>query len=253
MEKKKNKIHIIVLAGGKGKRMESELPKVLVTLRGKPMIRHLLESIKASGVCDKPSIVVGYGKDLVMQELGSTYQYAIQAEQLGTGHAVMSAEKDIDAGVENVMILYGDNPYVRPESITKLADTHITSGRKITMATVALPDFNDWRTFFYKNFSRIVRDEHNNIIRSVEFKDTTDEEKKITEVNPCYFCFNARWLWEKLHTLKNDNAQQEYYLTDLVQIAMHEGEPIASIQIEPSEALAANSKEELSLLENFKK
>ena len=253
MEQRKDKIGVIILAGGKGKRMQSELPKVLVELRGKPMIKHLLESLKASGVCDTPTIVVGYKKESVIEALGEKYHYAVQEEQLGTGHAVMAAHKQLEHKVENVLVLYGDNPYITPESIKKLADTHIASGGKLTMATVQLSDFLEWRSFFYTSFSRIIRNEYGDIIRSVEFKDATDDEKKITEVNPCYFCFNAPWLWKKLQTLKNDNAQQEYYLTDLVKIAMQEGEKIASIQIEPGEALAANSKEELGLLENFNK
>ncbi len=244
-------IKIIVLAGGKGKRMKNDLPKALVKIHGEPMIKHLLTSIKESGIDNKPVIVVGYGKDAVMNELGDTYDYAIQNEQLGTGHAVITAEKILKGKVDHVMVLYTDHPFIKADTLKKLAKKHLESKAKITMALVKLPDFTDWRAIFYSNFSRIIRDKNGHIIKDVQFKDASEEEKKITEVNPCYFCFEATWLWEKLKTLNTDNTQKEYYLTDLVKIAMKDKVAIESIYIEPREALGANSKEELEILETL--
>lgn len=246
----KDRIKILILAGGKGKRMESELPKVLVPLKGKPMVKHLLESIEKSEVAGNPTIVVGYKKELVMENLGDKYDYAIQEEQLGTGHAVLSAEKNV-ADADHILVLYGDNPFMTSETIKKIVSEHLKFGNKITMATTTLPDFDGWRSFFYKNFSRIVRDEKGKILKSVEFKDANEKEKEIMEVNPCYFCFESKWLFKELKNLKNENAQKEYYLTDLVKFAINKGEKVESISIDPSEALAANSKEELRLLEDF--
>ena len=245
-----NKVKILILAGGKGKRMESELPKVLVSLKGKPMISHLLESVEKSGVADKPSIVVGFKKELVIDTLGKNYDYVIQDEQLGTGHAVLISEKSMTDS-NHILVLYGDNPYMTPETIKKIVDEHMKFGNKITLATTTLPDFKYWRAFFYKNFSRIIRDGNGKILKSVEFRDANDEEKEILEVNPCYFCFESKWLFENLKKINNSNAQQEYYLTDLVKMAIQEGEKIESISINPHEALAANSKEELELLEQI--
>lgn len=249
------KVKILILAGGRGKRMNSDLPKALTPVRGEQIIRHLLSSIKTSGIDAKPTIVVGYGKEVLMKELGSDYEYVIQEEQKGTGHAVMVAEnalKNLPAQAgkeENVMVLYCDHPFVKPETIKNLLKKHLESKSKITLASVKLPDFEDWRSIFYQNFSRIVRDTNGSIIKDVQFKDASDEEKKITEVNPCYFCFDSSWLWSKLKTLSKDNAQKEYYLTDIVQIAMKENTQIESIDIDPREALGANSKEELAILE----
>ena len=247
----KERIKIIVLAGGKGHRMQSELPKVLMPVKGKVMIKHLLESVAKSGIDLEPSIVVGYGKEAVLKELGKNYEYIIQKEQLGTGHAVLCTREHLENKAEHVLVLYGDHPFVSAETIKKLADIHLKSGKNITMGTVKLPDFLDWREFFYHNFSRIVRNEKGEIIKDVQFKDTNEEEKSITEVDPCYFCFKAEWLWKKLQTLKNDNAQKEYYLTDLVKIAMAESSGIKSIDIAPREGLGANSKKELEILEKF--
>ncbi len=248
---KKDKIRVVILAAGQGTRMKSDLPKVLVPVKGKPMIEHLLEAVAESSIDAKPVIVVGYKKEEVIKTLGDKYEYVVQEKQLGTGHAVITTEKILKDKTDHVLVLYGDSPFLSSETIEKLVDRHLGSKAKITMATVELPDFNDWRDFFYKSFSRIVRDKNGNIIKDVQFKDTNEEEKKIKEVNPCYFIFETRWMWEKLKTLNKNNAQKQYYLTDLVECAIQEGTKIESMKIDPREALAANSQEELAVLEKL--
>ena len=246
-----DKIKILILAAGQGTRMKSDLPKVLVNFKGKPLMRHLLESVEKSGIDAKPTIVVGYKKEEIMSRLGDTYDYVVQENQLGTGHAVASAEKMLKDTAENIMVLPSDHPFISSETIKALARQHLESGAKITMATVKLPDFEDWRSVFYKSFSRIIRDRDGRIVKDVQFRDATNEEKKITEVNPIYFCFDGQWLWEKLKTLNKNNDQQQYYLTDLVERAISQGIKIESVKIDPREALAANSKEELEILEGL--
>src|SRR3989338_2200504 len=243
------RIQIIILAAGHGKRMGSEIPKVLIPFHGKPLMAHVLDAVKKSGFCDKPVIIVGQQRELIVKTLGDDYEYVIQEEQLGTGHAVMTAQKILENNADHIMVLYGDHPLISPETIKNLINKHLDSNGKITMATVSLPDFEDWRNVFYTNFSRIIRDKNGNIVKDIQFKDANEEEKKILEVNPCYFCFEAKWLWSKLKTLENTNTQKEYYLTDLVKIAMQEKIKIESISIASEEALGANSKEELEILE----
>jgi len=243
-----SKIKIVILAAGKGTRMKSDLPKVLVKLNGKPMIKYVLETVAKSGIEGHPVIVVGHKKEEVMKEFGDTYIYAIQEEQLGTGHAIMSVENLLKGKADNVIVLPSDHPFISVETIKKLAEKNIQSGAKITIATAKLPDFKDWRSVFYNSFSRIIRNENNEIIKDVQFRDASEEEKEITEVNPIYFCFEAKWLWKNLKNLKTDNDQKQYYQTDLIKMAMQQGEKIESINIEPREALAANSKEELEIL-----
>jgi len=245
------KIRIIILAAGKGIRMKSELPKVLIKLNGKPMIEHLLSAIKESGVDKRPVIVVGHKKEEVMSALGDKYEYVVQEKQLGTGHAVISAEKALKNKADNIIVLPSDHSFISAETIKKLAQKHLDSGAKVTMATVKVPDFKDWRSVFYSSFSRIVRNKNNDIIRDVQFRDATEDEKKITEVNPIFFCFESSWLWKKLKTLNTNNAQKQYYLTDLVERAIKDKVKIESIEIDPKEALAANSKEELKILEKL--
>lgn len=243
-----NRVKIVVLAAGKGTRMKSELPKVLAPLKGKPMISWLLQSIKESGIDPRPTIVVGYKKEMVMESLGDAYNYAIQEDMLGTGHAVQASEKVLKDAADHVLVLNGDNPYISPTTIKTITDKHLASGYKVTTATVTVPDFTNERHAL-GTYGRIIRDETHNIIGVVENKDATEEQRKITEVNPGTYIFEAKWLWENLRNIKSENAQKEYYLTDLIKIAADQKEPIESISMEPHEALAANSKEELAILE----
>jgi bifunctional UDP-N-acetylglucosamine pyrophosphorylase/glucosamine-1-phosphate N-acetyltransferase len=249
--KNEKKIKVIILAAGKGTRMKSELPKVLMKFNGKTLIKHILEKVRVSGVDQKPVIIVGYKKKLVKKELGNEYEYINQEKQLGTGHAVMIAEQVLRKNANHIVVLYGDHPLITPKTIKKLVSKHLASKTKITMATFLVPDFTNWRSVFYKNFSRIVRDEKGKIEKDVQFKDANDEEKKLLELNPCYFCFQADWLWKNLKKLNRNNAQKEYYLTDLVKIAMQEKNSIESINVNPLEALGVNSKEELEILEKL--
>ena len=244
------KTQIIILAAGHGTRMKSDLPKVLIPFQGKPLITHVLDSVKDSGVCDKPTVVVGAQSELVMKTLGDDYQYAIQKEQLGTGHAVMAAQELLENKSDHVMVLVADAPFLSSKTIKELSEKHTESGGKITIATTKIPDFEDWRKAFI-NFGRILRQDKE-IVAIREYRDGTEKEKVVKELNPGYYIFEAKWLWENLKTLNNDNDQKQYYLTDLVKIAIENKIKIESIEINPTEALAANSKEELTILEKLK-
>lgn len=247
--KEKPTIGIIILAGGKGTRMQSEegLPKVLAPLYGQPLISHLLHSIESVRASMPPIIVVGYRGDLVKQTLGPRYQYAYQEQQLGTGHAVMQARAIAQEAYEHVVILYGDQPHIPSETVNELIDTQLREKATISMMTVTVPDFNGWRTRFM-HYGRIIRDERGDIIRIVEYKDATEEERAVRELNPGYYCFKAEWLWENLNKLQNRNVQGEYYLTDMLELAISSGEKVASFTGDPLSALGVNTKEELDEL-----
>lgn len=247
MENIMENIEIVILAGGKGKRMESDLPKVMSPLKGGTMINHILNEIKEI-TSKKPIIIVGYKKELVMEHLGESCIYAYQEEQLGTGHAV-SCAKEQAKNAEHILVLSGDQPFIKKETIKKLIETHLNSKAKITLTTTILKDFEDFRKAFI-NFGRIKKDQ-GKIISIVEYKDANEEERKISEVNAGCYIFEANWLWKNLENIKNENAQGEYYLTDLLKIASNNNETISNIEIENYEALGANTKEELSILENL--
>lgn len=243
-------IQVVILAAGKGKRMNMEMPKALVPFRGHPMIDNVITAVFHSGIENKPLVVVGYQKEQVMEYLGDKALYAVQDQQLGTGHAVQITKDSIPKEIEHVLVLFADQPAITGAMISNLALTHLENNKSLTMATVKVPSFSDWYQVFYAPFSRIIRRSDGSIERSVEFRDATETEKEITELNPCYFCFKKDWLFEHLAMLKNENAQGEFYLTDVVKYA-GENSQIASVDISPEEALGVNSIEELERLEKI--
>lgn len=246
------RVALIILAAGKGKRMqkeaENDLPKVLQPFRGKPLIRHLTDGLVGAHVVWPPVIVIGYRGELVQQELGSDFTYAWQKEQLGTGHAVLQARSVLEGKVEHVLVLYGDHPLVPVAVVDTIAATHLAHNNTVTIATATVENFEDWRAALM-SYGRIVRDADRRIQKIVEYKDATDDERTIFEVNAGYYCFRASWLWPHLEQLKNENAQGEYYLTDLLGVAMAEGERVEAAPVDPKAALGVNTIEDLKRAE----
>lgn len=241
---------VVILAAGHGKRMQSDVPKALTLLRGKHLIAHVLDAVEASGAVREPIIVIGQKREQVIEALGTDRRYAIQEAQLGTGHAVLSAQAHVAPESESILVLNADNPFVTTETIDSLFKEREQSGVKITLGTVTIPDFEEWRTAFL-GFGRIKRAENGEIVAIVENKDASEEERKILELNPALMCFEKEWLFETLGKIKNENAQKEYYLTDLIQIAFTEGQKISSTSIMPKEAVGINSLEDLEIAENL--
>lgn len=237
---------IVILAAGKGKRMQSDVPKVLHDLNGKPIISYLVDSVIKTGIDPSPVVVIAKDGEAVRKTLGENFVYVLQDEQLGTGHAVRCTEEVLRGNADAIIVLYGDMPFIKPETIVRLKELHEKSGGAVTMLTVQVPDFVGWRATFY-DFGRIVRDAGGRIIKIVEKKDASPEELTIKEVNPSFFCFKASWLWENIKTLSPSNAQREYYLTDLIQKAIDGGEKIASFEVDPAETIGINTPEHLEL------
>lgn len=240
---------IIILAAGKGTRMGSELPKVLVPLNGRSMISYLMDSVKKSEVDPEPIIVVSPDNIDVIKKALSSYsaQYVIQDKQLGTGHAVSCARSSIEKEADNVLVLYGDHPFLTSDSIIQLASL---KPKAVAIAPTRLPDFSDWRHNFY-GWGRIVRSNNGGVTGIVEYKDADEEQRQITEVNPGFMCFNKDWLFTNIDKLQDNNKAHELYLTDMVSIAFKEGHSIETTSIEPKEAMGVNSPEELSVAQNL--
>jgi bifunctional UDP-N-acetylglucosamine pyrophosphorylase/glucosamine-1-phosphate N-acetyltransferase len=243
---------IVILAAGKGTRMNAELPKVLVPFQGKPIIRHLLEAVRDSKVYSRPIVVVGENNQAAIAEAlkngGMDCEYVLQKEQLGTGDAVRAAEGALTGHAGAVMVLYGDHPLLSAATIAALDEAHRQSGAVLTMMTVTVESYEGWQAPLY-DFSRVVRDVSGRIVATVEKKDASPEQLAIKEVNPCFFCFDAKWLWANLAKLDNDNQQHEYYLPDLVGIAIRAGDPIASVPANPRESIGVNTPEQLAEIE----
>lgn len=247
-------VAIVILAAGKGTRMQNNggLPKVLTPLYGQPLITHLLHSIEGCRVERPPVIVVGYEAEMVKQVLGNYFTYVEQKEQLGTGHAVAMARSVLEGIVDHVLVLYGDHPHLPCEVIDQLLDLHLSSENAITMMTTIVSDFEEWRKMLHY-YGRIIRGGTGQVERIVEFKDATEEERLVGEVNPGYYCFRASWLWENLERLSNKNNAGEYYLTDLIKLAIDEGARIGTQSIDPLQALGVNTIEEMHVLEEVLK
>lgn len=231
--------------------MGADVPKPLVEISGRAMIEHLLDSVRDSGIDSRPILVVA--PDTMEQFYRvctrTECDYAVQEEQLGTGHAVHSA-KDAASDADGIIVLYGDHPFISADIMQTLKKTREESDAVMVAVTVTVPNFNgDYKGFY--NWGRIVRDEAKRIVRSQEMKDATPEELEIKEVNAGIYCFDAEWLWEHLPELKNQNASEEYYLTDLIGMAIEEGEDVKTISADPFEVIGINTPEELQRAENL--
>lgn len=234
----------IVLAAGKGKRLQSEkfnLPKVLRRANGRSLISYVLESID---FIDKKDIeiVVGYMREKVMEELGGEYGYSVQAEQLGTGHAVMCTREHMEGFDGEVLICYGDMPLVKTETYKSLVEKHRESGAQCTLLTAIEQN--------PPAYGRIVRGADGKLSAIVEEKDCTPAQKQIKEINVGIYVFDAKALMAGLGELKNSNAQNEYYLTDMPQIFIEKGLKVETYTIENStEYFGVNTLEDLEFCE----
>lgn len=234
----------VILAGGKGKRMQSDLPKVLHEVYGKPMIQHAVDHVHEAGVSDV-IIVVGYGRDLVMGRLGDQVRYAIQEQQLGTGHAVQQALPVFAGSAGSVVICYGDMPLLSPQTIRTLLDAQSRPGVAGAILTVVLDNPPD--------FGRIVREADGRVRKVVEVKDCTPEELALKEVNVGVYCFDAEALAWALPRLTDNNAQREFYLTDVVEILAGAGRRVETVRTDNlEETLGINDRTHLQFAERLK-
>ncbi|MFH1405425.1 MAG: NTP transferase domain-containing protein [Patescibacteria group bacterium] len=242
---------IIILAAGKGKRMgNGDKPKALTPVGGKPILQYLVESIESSKVDGVPVVVTGPEKIRLCDEFGGRCDYVSQMEQLGTGHAVM-VSKDMVIDSDALIVLYGDHPFISANTLKRLTARHAFGDNTITMMTTTVPSFDDWYSAF-THWGRILREpQSGHIIGIREYKDTNDQERGIKEVNPALFCFDSTWLWENIEKLNNNNAQQEYYLTDLIEMAVEQGKRISSLDVAPEEAIGINTPQECKVAEDL--
>lgn len=216
----------IILAAGMGTRMKSQLPKVLHKVCGKELVSWVIDSSKKAGA-KKVVAVIGHKADTVKELLGNKCEYALQAEQKGTGHALMQASSFIDDGY--IMVLTGDAPLITYETMQNAVEYHAQSGNSATVITAILDNA--------AGYGRIIRDNNGNVLKIVEQKDATEEEKKINEINSGMYVFNGKDLLNALDKLSPNNAQGEYYLTDTLEILLSDGKKIGGYAISDNDEI----------------
>ncbi|VED61321.1 bifunctional UDP-N-acetylglucosamine diphosphorylase/glucosamine-1-phosphate N-acetyltransferase GlmU [Staphylococcus simulans] len=206
--------YAVVLAAGKGTRMKSKLYKVLHKVAGKSMIEHVVDSVKQAGT-DEIVTIVGHGAESVKETLGSQSSYSFQEEQLGTAHAVKMAADELKGKEGTTLVVCGDTPLITPETLKALADYHEAQQAGVTVLSATADN-----PFGY---GRIVRDQDGRLAKIVEQKDATEAEREIDEISTGIFAFDNVLLFELLEKVKNDNAQGEYYLPDVITLALEAG------------------------------
>jgi bifunctional UDP-N-acetylglucosamine pyrophosphorylase / glucosamine-1-phosphate N-acetyltransferase len=239
-------LSVIILAAGLGKRMKSEIPKVLHQICFKPILYYILKSVAALNF-KNTFVVVGHKEELVRQFLSSDFPDAVavrQENQLGTAHAVGAVKKYYDELADSCLILPGDIPMILPETLNAVVSGMISQGHKTSAAVL---------TAFVKNpfgYGRIIRGTGGNIVKIVEEKDASDAEKLIYEINTSVYCFKKRILFDFLENIDSDNSQKEFYLTDIVENLVKSGRQVEGFAVKNSiETEGINDRADLAVLE----
>ena len=231
-------LSIVILAAGEGTRMKSDLPKVLHRLGGRPLVSHALETARA--LTDAPpALVVGHGAEAVKEAVGEGAIYVNQTEQLGTGHAVLQARDALRGRSGLVLVSYADMPLLTEQTLGRLVESQRGNSGPVTMLTLVQDN--------PRGFGRVVRGENEAVIEVVEEAVATPEQLAIRELNAGVYCFDADWLWEHVDQIPLSLPKEEYYLTDLVGMAVDEGCDVAAVVADaPEEALGINTRVHLA-------
>lgn len=226
--------YAIILAAGKGTRMKSKLYKVLHPVSGKPMVEHIINRVSETNP-DQIITIVGHGAEQVKAQLGERSEYALQAEQLGTGHAVLQAASFLEGKEGTTLVISGDTPLLTTETLNNLFEYHQGKNASATILTAQAEDPT--------GYGRIIRDHVGIVEKIVEQKDTSPEEALVQEINTGTYCFDNKALFEALNKIGTDNAQGEYYLTDIIEILKEAGNTVAAYQTEDfDESMGVNDR-----------
>lgn len=237
--------YAIILAAGQGTRMKSKLYKVLHPVCGKPMVQHVIDQVKSLDINEIVTIV-GHGAEKVKEQLGEDSQYALQAEQLGTAHAVQQASEMLADREGVTIVVCGDTPLIKGETMEALFKHHEETSAKATILTARAEDPT--------GYGRIVRNAEGFVEKIVEHKDANEQERTINEINTGTYCFDNKMLFEAIQNVSNDNVQGEYYLPDVIEILKNQGETVSAYVTDNfAETLGVNDRVALAEAERTMK
>jgi bifunctional UDP-N-acetylglucosamine pyrophosphorylase/glucosamine-1-phosphate N-acetyltransferase len=245
-------LDVIILAGGKGSRLGSDLPKPLHAVNGIPTLQRILGGVFP--LSKHPIVVVGNRASEIMAAAGKDCRYVFQKEQHGTGHAVRCAKESFKENLleKNIMVLPSDHPLIDEKTLRELFLSHQKSGAVLTLCTLTAPNFENENQPF-SNYGRILRDTSGKLVAIREVKDATEDEKKIKEVNVGYYCFETAWLWKNIDALTNQNAAGEFYLTDMLHIAITQNAPTNIYTLkDPTKGMGFNTPEQLEIIRKLR-
>jgi bifunctional UDP-N-acetylglucosamine pyrophosphorylase/glucosamine-1-phosphate N-acetyltransferase len=231
----------IILAAGKGKRMKSDLPKVVHAVADRPMVCWVVDTVRAAGA-DRIVLVIGHGSETVREAFEGDegdITYAVQDEQLGTGHATLCAEQALGDFDGDVLVLAGDGPLIRAETIRTMRGVHRRTSAAATLATSVIDDPT--------GYGRVMRDANGRFAGIVEHKNATEEQRAVREIYPSYACFDAKRLFELLRGLEPNELTGEYYVTDVPALLRERGERVELVDaVPPEDVLSINTPEQLA-------
>ena len=235
---------VIILAAGKGTRMQTSLAKVLLPVAGHPLLHYVLDLSSRLNPA-RTIVVVGHQADQVKEAFaGGEIEFVVQNEQLGTGHAAQQAKSQLENFEGRVLVLCGDMPLIRLKTLLQMLEEHKNSGAKCTVLTLKSSECHD--------FGRIIRDGNGSILKIVELKDASESEKKVDEFNSGVYCFDNCLFFKALAHVGPDNVQKEYYLTDTIEYLVRNGYPVQAIQTkDANEILGINSPDDLNQAERL--
>lgn len=236
-----SKRYAVILAAGQGTRMKSKLYKVLHPVCGKPMVQHVVDQVSKLQM-DRIVTIIGHGAELVQSQLGEACSYALQEEQLGTAHAVIQARSILEDKEGITLVVCGDTPLIKAETMESLVKHHEEAKAKATVLTAYADDPT--------GYGRIIRNKNGLVEKIVEHKDATEEERTVREINTGTYCFDNRALFEALNNVSNENVQGEYYLPDVIEILKNAGETVTAYQTDDfEETLGVNDRVALAKAE----
>ena len=242
-------IQPVILAAGKGTRMRSELPKVLIEISGKPLLSWILDALRGTKSYEAPIIVVNPDvKEVVRSCVGTEPQLIVQENPSGTASGVSICMDELKKRGDPVLVLYGDHPFIKSKSLEAIAELFLRERPTLALFTTTVPDFEGWRKAFW-HFGKIVRASDGSLSEIVEYKNAKEEQRGILELNPAVYCIDLKWLESALPRVTPNSVTGEYYLTDLIFIAKLENRKVLTCALSPEESLGLNSPEDVTLAE----